>query len=247
MRSILTYLFASIISVLLHGCGDSKQNIPLPTATSQQEVVTTPAPKDTVVEPVTNEQTLPKEDSNYEHQTKAEGFITTFKEGNTLQKWRIYQNVITFFIPNENQKDVELLAKKGFPMEFWGEGMCSFYTLPVNKVDSMRNVAAKLGFKNYGYVCESVTDKDWPQRILSNQLYVQFNPDTPIDYISAMVMSAKFYDVQVIADANTYMLRVKNGSARNIVAAYDKLSRDKNVMRVEYSFKTCKEPEVTLH
>ncbi len=232
---------------MLHGCGDSKQNIPSPTAAPHQEVVTTPAPKDTIVAPVTNEQPAPKEEINVEYHTKAEGFVTTFKEGNSLQKWRIYQNVITFFIPNENQKDVKLLSENGFPMEFWGAGMCSFYALPMNKVDSMRNVAAKLGFKDYGYVCESVTNKDWSQRILSNHLIVQFHPDASQKYVDSIIKSSKYSSAEFLSYAGAYLLSLKNASAHNIVTAYNKLSRDKNVVYVEYSFKTCKQPETTLH
>lgn len=88
---------------------------------------------------------------------------------------QICKNIFTFFIDNPNYKELEPFRAAGFPMEFWGTDMCSFFGVPETKLNHFLDKAAQLGYTTVGYDAQLMNEQDTTSLIISNHLNVYFD------------------------------------------------------------------------
>jgi len=172
----------------------------------------------------------------------------TSKADTTTQRLKIAQNIITFFITNSEIKELEKFRKKGFPLEFWGAGGCSFFGIQFEDLQSKVKIAEDLGYRQYGFLCEDHTHSNLTVRkILTNQMRIKFMTGATIEVINKILNSVDFYEIDKISFLpNSYLARVKNKTAKSLVKQFKKLSLNQNIESIEYIFSDCDYTEPDL-
>ena len=112
-----------------------------------------------------------------------------------------------------------------------------FFCFPIDEFESKIKIAKNLGYDEYGFSCENLTNKKKEERILTNQLKIEFTSKTSQTIIDEILHEKEFYDIQKFT--NIYTLRIKNGSPKNIVNQFKKLAQNINIEFIDFSYSSC--------
>jgi hypothetical protein len=152
---------------------------------------------------------------------------------------QICKNIFTFFIDNPNYKQLEQFRAAGFPMEFWGTDMCSFFGVPETKVNSYLNKATQLGYTAVGYDARLMNDQDTTSLIISNQLKVHFDRRTA-QYDIHQVMK----DIDGISNEGgsldyAFVVKVESNLIKEIIRAFKQLQQHPLIRHIEFIPESC--------
>jgi hypothetical protein len=152
---------------------------------------------------------------------------------------QICKNVFTFFIDNPNYKELESFRAAGFPMEFWGTDMCSFFGVPETKVNLFLNKAAQLGYTTVGYDAQLMNEQDTTSLIISNHLNVYFDRRSAQSDIDQVMKEIKGISNEGGSLAYAFVVKVQSNRIKEIVRAYKQLQQHPLVRHLEFMPESC--------
>lgn len=152
---------------------------------------------------------------------------------------QICKNIFTFFIDNPNYKQLEQFRAAGFPMEFWGTDMCSFFGVPERKVNLFLNKAARLGYTTVGYDAQLMNEQDTTSLIISNHLNVYFNRRSAQSDIDQVMKEIKGISNEGGSLEYAFVVKVKSNRIQEIVRAYKQLQQHPVVRHLEFIPESC--------
>ena len=152
---------------------------------------------------------------------------------------QICKNVFTFFIDNPNYKELESFSAAGFPMEFWGTDMCSFFGVPETKVNLFLNKAAQLGYTAVGYDAQLMNERDTTSLIISNHLNVYFDRRSAQSDIDQVMKEIKGISNEGGSLAYAFVVKVQSNRIKEIVRAYKQLQQHPLVRHLEFIPESC--------
>ena len=154
---------------------------------------------------------------------------------------KIAENVITFFIRNENHMELAKFKSKGFSMEFWATEMCPFFHIPYSELENKISIAKDLGYANFGYKSELISTGLKENKILTNWIRIKFKNGTSLEVIEN-ILSSKIFDktnsLCHIID-QTYELSIKNRKLNSLIYQYRELRKNENIEQIEFIFGSC--------
>ena len=152
---------------------------------------------------------------------------------------QICKNIFTFFIDNPNYKELESFRAAGFPMEFWGTDMCSFFGVHETKVNLFLNKAAQLGYTTVGYDAELMNEQDTTSLIISNHLNVYFDRRSAQSDIDQVMKEIKGISNEGGSVAYAFVVKVKSNRIQEIVRVYKQLQQHPLVRHLEFIPESC--------
>ncbi|VXC07712.1 hypothetical protein FLAVO9AF_510015 [Flavobacterium sp. 9AF] len=156
---------------------------------------------------------------------------------------KIAENLITFFIRNENHTELVKFKNKGFPMEFWATEMCPFFYIPYLELENKIAIAKDLGYANFGYKCELITTGLKEDKILTNWIRIKFKNETSSELIDK-ILSNKIFDktnsLCHIID-QTYELSIKKRKLNSLITQFKELRKNENIVQIEFIFRGCED------
>ena len=152
---------------------------------------------------------------------------------------QICKNIFTFFIDNPNYKELESFRAAGFPMEFWGTDMCSFFGVPETKVNLFLNKAAQLGYTTVGYDAQLMNEQDTTSLIISNHLNVYFDRRSAQSDIDQVMKEIKGISNEGGSVAYAFVVKVKSNRIQEIVRVYKQLQQHPLVRHLEFIPESC--------
>lgn len=152
---------------------------------------------------------------------------------------QICKNIFTFFIDNPNYKQLEQFRAAGFPMEFWGTDMCSFFSVPETKVSLFLNKAARLGYTTVGYDAQLMNEQDTTSLIISNHLNVYFDRRSAQSDIDQVMKEIKGISNEGGSLEFAFVVKVKSNRIQEIVRAYKQLQQHPLVRHLEFIPESC--------
>ncbi|MEY4127076.1 MAG: hypothetical protein RL737_1265 [Bacteroidota bacterium] len=152
---------------------------------------------------------------------------------------QICKNMFTFFIDNPNYKELEQFRAAGFPMEFWGTDMCSFFGVPETKVNLFLNKAARLGYTTVGYDAQLMNEQDTTSLIISNHLNVYFDRRSAQSDIDQVMKEIKGISNEGGSLEFAFVVKVKSNRIQEIVRAYKQLQQHPLVRHLEFIPESC--------
>jgi hypothetical protein len=152
---------------------------------------------------------------------------------------QICKNIFTFFIDNPNYKELEPFRAAGFPMEFWGTDMCSFFGVPETKVNYFLDKAAQLGYTTVGYDAQLMNEQDTTSLIISNHLNVYFDRRSAQSDIDQVMKEIKGISNEGGSLAYAFVFKVQSNRIQEIVRAYKQLQQHPLVRHLEFIPESC--------
>lgn len=152
---------------------------------------------------------------------------------------QICKNIFTFFIDNPNYKDLEPFSVAGFPMEFWGTDMCSFFGVPETKVNHFLDKASQLGYTTVGYDAQLMNEQDTTSLIISNHLNVYFDRRSAQSDIDQVMKEIKGISNEGGSLAYAFVVKVQSNRIKEIVRAYKQLQQHPLVRHLEFMPESC--------
>jgi hypothetical protein len=152
---------------------------------------------------------------------------------------QICKNIFTFFIDNPNYKELEPFRAAGFPMEFWGTDMCSFFGVPETKVNHFLNKAAQLGYTTVGYDAQLMNEQDTMSLIISNHLNVYFDRRSAQSDIDQVMKEIKGISNEGGSLEYAFVVKVQSNRIKEIVRAYKQLQQHPLVRHLEFIPESC--------
>jgi hypothetical protein len=152
---------------------------------------------------------------------------------------QICKNVFTFFIDNPNYQELEQFRAVGFPMEFWGTDMCSFFGVPETKVNRFLNKAAQLGYTAVGYDAQLMNERDTTSLIISNHLNVYFDRRSAQSDIDQVMKEIKGISNEGGSLEYAFVVKVQSNRIKEIVRAYKQLQQHPLVRHLEFIPESC--------
>ncbi|MFM1810200.1 MAG: hypothetical protein RLZZ382_1425 [Bacteroidota bacterium] len=152
---------------------------------------------------------------------------------------QICKNIFTFFIDNPNFKELEQFRAAGFPMEFWGTDMCSFFGVPETKVNHFINKAAQLGYTTVGYNAQLMNEQDTTSLIISNHLNVYFDRRSAQSDIDQVMKEIKGISNEGGSLEYAFVVKVKSYRIQEIVRVYKQLQQHPLVRHLEFIPESC--------
>ncbi len=158
-----------------------------------------------------------------------------------IRTLKISENVITFFIPNENHTELAKFKNKGFPMEFWATEMCPFFHIPYPELENKIAIAKDLGYANFGYKCELISPGLKEDKILTNLIRIKLRNGTSPE-VAEKILSSEIFDktnsLRHIID-QTYELSIKNRKLNSLINQFRELRKNENIEQIEFIFGGC--------
>jgi hypothetical protein len=151
----------------------------------------------------------------------------------------ICKNIFTFFIDNPNYKDLEQFRAAGFPMEFWGTDMCSFFGVPETKVNHFLDKASQLGYTTVGYDAQLMNEQDTTSLIISNHLNVYFDRRSAQSDIDQIMKEIKGISNEGGSLAYAFVVKVQSNRIQEIVRVYKQLQQHPLVRHLEFIPESC--------
>jgi hypothetical protein len=160
-------------------------------------------------------------------------FSTNIGEKDSL--YLAYEWSITFFVNNGQTKELQKFRKKGFPMEWWATGRCSYYPVHADSVGYFLNIARKMGYKEYGFDCEKVAVSDF-DAALSNIIETRLKTEQNIDLIIN-----DYKGLELVKEHNPllYSLRTVNMNAKDLIKTVTLLNKDERIDKASFTFRWC--------
>jgi hypothetical protein len=152
---------------------------------------------------------------------------------------QICKNIFTFFIDNPNYKELEQFRAAGFPMEFWGTDMCSFFGVPERKVNLFLNKAARLGYTTIGYDARLMNEEDTTSLIISNHLKVYFDRRSAQSDIEQVIKEIKGISNEGGSLEYVFVVKVQSNRIQEIVRTYKQLQQHPLVRHLEFIPESC--------
>jgi hypothetical protein len=152
---------------------------------------------------------------------------------------QICKNIFTFFIDNPNYKELEQFRAAGFPMEFWGTDMCSFFGVPERKVNLFLNKAARLGYTTVGYDAQLMNEQDTTSLIISNHLNVYFDRRSAQSDIDQVMKEIKGISNEGGSLAYAFVVKVQSNRIKEIIRVYKQLQQHPLVRHLEFIPESC--------
>jgi hypothetical protein len=239
---MMNFIRIIVCCFLIVGCGADNENANLDKSSKKQPKSKTKVIKDVKVPNQkfkTYSIVTEKSDLNKNTEIKYvyySGYKIHLDTNNVTLK--IAENVITFFIPNENHKDLVKFKNKGFPMEFWATEMCPFFHIPISEMKEKIAIAKKLGYPDYGYKCEVISKKSKEDKILTNQIRISFKIETPNDLVQDLLSNKNFDEINSFVN-RTYEIKLKNRTPNSLIKQYKTLRGNNYVENVEFIFGGC--------
>jgi hypothetical protein len=160
-------------------------------------------------------------------------FSTNIGEKDSL--YLAYEWSITFFVNNGQTEELQKFRKKGFPMEWWATGRCSYYPVHADSVGYFLNIARKMGYKEYGFDCEKVAVSDF-DAALSNVIETRLKTEQNIDLIIS-----DYKGLEVLKEHNPllYSLRAVNLNVKELIKTVTLLNKDERIEKASFTFRWC--------
>jgi hypothetical protein len=152
---------------------------------------------------------------------------------------QIFKNIFTFFIDNPNYKELESFRAAGFPMEFWGTDMCSFFGVPETKVNIFLYKAAQLGYTTVGYDARLMNEQDTTSLIISNHLEIYLNRSTAHADIHQVMNDIDGIILEGGSLDYAFVIRVESNRIKEIILAFKKLQQHPLVRHIEFIPESC--------
>jgi len=152
---------------------------------------------------------------------------------------QICKNIFTFFIDNPNYKELEPFSAAGFPMEFWGTDMCSFFGVPERKVNHFLDKAAQLGYTAVGYDAQLMNEQDTTSLIISNHLNVYFDRRSAQSDIDQVMKEIKGISNEGGSLAYAFVVKVQSNRIKEIIRVYKQLQQHPLVLHLEFIPESC--------
>lgn len=162
-------------------------------------------------------------------------FYTNTGENDSLYK--IKPQAITFFLKNEQQRELKKFRKSGFPMEWLATGMCSYYPLSSDSLVYYLKLARKMGYKDYGFDCEKINNERF-QVALSNKINIQLKPGVDIEEVLLEFGLELVYS----SKNRRHQVRGVNLSAERLLRRIKKLNKSNKVVKASHCFMSCELP-----
>lgn len=145
-----------------------------------------------------------------------------------------YVWAITFYVGNGQLETFAKFRKAGFPMEWWGSGMCSFYPVSDDSVSYFLKKARAMGYKDYGFDCEKLDVIDF-DGVLSNTIEINFKPGCNREAL------ARKYGLELREEnsGNWQSYRSINKGAKDHIKTVENLNNEKGVKKAVFKFTTC--------
>ena len=152
---------------------------------------------------------------------------------------QICKNIFTFFVDNPNYQELKKFRAVGFPMEFWGTDMCSFFGIPETKVNLFLNKAAQLGYTDVGYDAQLMNEQDTTSLIISNHLESYLNRRTANADIHQVMNDIDGIILEGASLDYAFVIKVKSNRIKEIIRAYKKLQQHPLVLHIEFIPESC--------
>lgn len=152
---------------------------------------------------------------------------------------QICKNIFTFFIDNPNYKQLEQFRAAGFPMEFWGTDMCSFFGVPERKVNLFLNKAAHLGYTTVGYNAQLMNEQDTSSLIISNHLEIYLNRSTAHEDIHQVMNDIDGIILEGGSLDDAFIVKVETNRIKEIIRSFKKLQQHPLVRHIEFIPESC--------
>lgn len=228
--------------VLLVGCGHQDEKPPSHSSTNKQGKLE--SRKDTIIldsHQVSSSDTIDiiKPDIKQSQGIKYVYFSDYGNKIDTINRTlKIAENVITFFIRNENHTELRKFKNKGFPMEFWATEMCPFFHIPYSELENKLAIAKNLGYTNFGYKCELISTELNEDKILTNWIRIKFKNGTPTEVVEKILANKNFAEKNSFM-SQTYELSIKNRKPNSLINQFRELRKNENIEQIEFIFGGC--------
>jgi hypothetical protein len=160
-------------------------------------------------------------------------FIINIGEKDSI--YLAYEWSITFFVNNGQLEELQKFRKKGFPMEWWATGRCSYYPVHTDSVTYFLKHARKMGYKDYGFDCEKVAVSDF-DAALSNVITTRLKTEQNIDLI---IIDYKGLEVLKEHNPLLYSLRAVNLNVKELIKTVTLLNKDHRIDYASFTFRSC--------
>ncbi len=225
--------------VLLVGCHQDEKT-PFHSSTNSQGIIE--SRKDSIgLDSLSNSDTIKRDFT----QSQGIKYVYFSDYGNKLdtinRTLKIAENVITFFIRNENHTELKKFKNKGFPMEFWATEMCPFFHIPYSELENKIAIAKELGYTNFGYKCELISTGLKEDKILTNWIRIKFKNGTSSEVVEKILSSSIFDKTNSLCHIidQTYELSIKNRKLNSLINQFRELRKNENIEQIEFIFGSC--------
>lgn len=230
-----------ISTILLNGCltEDKKTHFdPLVPKHVIQKSKSASIPKDSVQVYDTDTVGKVKEKLKKNFETKFVNLVYELnKKDSSITTLKIAENIITFFIPNQNHKELIKFRNIGFPMEFWANGGCSFFAIPYTDLENKIAAAKSLGYNNYGYKCELIGNSLKEERILTDRISITFKKETSEEIRNKILSNSNFGKITLYN--LVYEFNLINRKAKAMVRQFEILMKNEHIEHVAFVFTSC--------
>ena len=151
----------------------------------------------------------------------------------------ICKNVFTFFVENPDVSTITRFRKDGFPIEFWGTNMCSFYGVPSSQVKYFIKKANMLGYRRVGYDAELFSETDSTRFIASNRFNVHFDRRTAQEDLNHVLQEIKGIRLEGGSLDYSFLVSVTSHELPIILEKFKQLNNHRLVRFVEFIPEAC--------